>query len=197
MVFGITSSAVERNQAGKSWVGKAIVYSLVSSLSGIMAGALLGAAGGILSFDHRIAIASLLGIIAIVLGSMELGGRRVRLPQLDHETPQSWLNAGPLRWAARNGFTLGFGAISRIGFPLWYAIPVGAFLFARPELGAAIYGTYSTIRGMAVWVLILGASHWLGEDYSSWLIKCARETRILAAAQFVLLGTIVTVAVGL
>jgi hypothetical protein len=188
---------VERNQASSNWVTKAAVYSLASSLTGIVTGALLGGAGGFLPLEPRVAIASLLGVIAIILGTLEIGGRRVRLPQLDHETPQSWMNAGPLRWAARNGFTLGLGAISRIGFPLWYAVPAGAFLLARPDLGSIVYGTYSTTRAMAVWALILGVSRWLGRDYQDRLIGRARAARILTAAQLVLLGMVVVVAVGL
>lgn len=188
---------MERNQASRSWVAKATVYSLASSLTGVVTGGLLGAVGSLVPLEYRIATASLLGVIAVTLGSLELGGRRVRLPQLDHETPQSWMNVGSLRWAARNGFTLGLGAISRIGFPLWYVVPAGAFLVARPDLGIAIYGTYSMVRGMAVWPLILGGFRWLGKDYQDWLIGCARAARVLAATQLVLLGVVVVVAVGL
>ena len=188
---------MERNQASSSWITKAIVYTLVSSFTGIVAGGLLGAAGGLLSFEYRIVIASLLGAIAVILGSLEIAGHRVRLPQLDHETPQSWMNVGPVRWAARNGFTLGLGAISRIGFPLWYSIPVGAFLIGRPGLGIVVYGTYSTVRAMAVWALIPGGSRLLGKGYQDWLIEHNGAARILTSAQLLLLGVVVIVTIGL
>lgn len=188
---------MERNQAGRSWISKAITFSLASSLAGLITGAALGAVGGLLSLNLRAAIASVLALIAIVLGGFELSGSQFRLPQCDRETPQRWVHTGPLRWAVRNGLALGFGATSRIGFWLWYAIPLGALLFARPDLGAVIYGTYSLTRGMAVWVIILGVYRLVGPNYPDWLIGRAKAAHLLAAGQLLLLGVAGAVAVGL
>ncbi len=188
---------MERNQAGRGWRSKALVYSLASSLAGLATGVFLGAAGSLLALEFRVALASLLAVLAIVLGSIELSGRHVRLVQCDRETPQHWLNAGPLRWVLRNDMALGFGATSRIGFWLWYVIPLGALLFARPELGGIIYGTYSTVRGMAVWVIILGLSHWVDGNSQDWLLAHTSVARVVAAGQLILLGVAVVVAIGL
>jgi hypothetical protein len=65
------------------------------------------------------------------------------------------MHRGPLGWATRNGLALGIGATSRIGFWLWYVMPVTALLSASPLAGAAIYGLYGALRAGGVWVLLL------------------------------------------
>jgi hypothetical protein len=187
---------VHRNQAGRSWISKATVYSLSSALAGLVAGAVLGSVGGLLSLDFRLAVGSILAIAAVVVGGLELFGRRVQLPQFDCETPQRWVHKGPLRWATRNGLTLGFGATSRIGFWLWYVIPLGALLVGHPVLGALIYGTYGLIRGLGA-VFILFGMLGLKIDVSDWLIERYGAARALAAGQLLLLGVASAIVVGL
>ncbi len=139
---------------GRGWIGKALVYSLAAALAGGVAGALLGMAGGHLSTRLRLAGAGLLAIPAIALGGWDLARAHLRPLQCDRETPQRWMCAGALRWACRNGATLGLGATTRLGFWLWYVIPLGALLAGRPALGIAIYGGYGLVRGGAVWALL-------------------------------------------
>jgi hypothetical protein len=106
------------------------------------------------------------------------------------------VHKGPLRWATQNGLALGFGATSRIGFWLWYAIPLGAFLVGDPRLGAVVYGTYGLIRGLgAVFILLLMLR--LKVDISDWLIRRYGAARVLAAGQLVLLGVSTSIVVGL
>lgn len=186
-----------RNGSRRNWIGRAVVYSLASSLAGLAAGALLGAAGSLLPRDLRVALGSLLALVAIAIGGLELGGRPVRLPQRDHETPQGWVHAGPWGWAVRNGLALGWGATSRIGFWLWYAIPVGAALSGRPVLGAALYGTYGAVRGLALWGLVLGLPRWVGGDSAVWLLNRVGIARAIAAGQLLLLGAAAAIALGL
>lgn len=188
-----------RNQAGRSWISKAIVFSLSSSIAGLTTGILLGAVGSLLTLYSRIAIASLLAVVAIILGSLELGGRRIAPLQCNRETPQRWVHMGPLRWATVNGLALGCGATSRIGFWLWYAVPIGALLTGRPELAAVIYGTYGTVRGLAVWAVILGLSRWFGSGKNTglWLVQHFEAARVIAAGQLVLLGAVIAFTVGL
>ncbi len=185
-----------RDRTGRSWIGKAVVYSLSSALAGIVAGAALGAAGGLLALGLRVAVGSILAVAAIAVGSLEFFGRRVRLPQFDCETPQRWIRKGPLRWATRNGLILGFGATSRIGFWLWYAIPLGAFLVGDVRLGAVVYGTYGLVRGLgAVFILLVMLT--LKFDVSDWLIRRYGAARALAAGQLVFLGVSTSIVVGL
>ncbi|MBA2346457.1 MAG: hypothetical protein H0V83_15470 [Rubrobacter sp.] len=187
---------MHRNQAGRSWVAKAIVYSLSSALAGLVTGAALGVVGGLLALDLRLAIGSILALAAVAVGSLDLFGRHVLLPQFDCETPQRWVHKGPLRWATRNGLVLGFGATSRIGFWLWYTIPLGAFLVGAPAFGAVIYGTYGLIRALGAVFILLGILGWK-IDVSDWLIEHYGVARALAAGQLVFLGVATTIVVGL
>jgi hypothetical protein len=187
---------VHRNQAGWGWIVKAVVYTLSSALAGLVTGAVLGAAGDLLPLDFRLAAGSILAVIAIAVGGLEFFGRRVRLPQLDCETPQRWVHRGPLGWATRNGITLGFGATSRIGFWLWYVVPLGAFLVGDPRLGAIIYGTYGLVRALGAVFIFLGMLL-LEADISDWVIERYGGARFLAAGQLVFLGVALTIVVGL
>jgi hypothetical protein len=195
-VYGIASSDVYRNKAGRSWITKAIVYSFSSALAGVVMGAILGAVGSLLALDFRLALGSVLAAVAVAVGGLEFIGRRVQLPQFDCETPQRWVHRGPLSWATRNGLILGFGATSRIGFWLWYAIPLGAFLVGDPAFGAVSYGTYSLLRALGA-VFILLSMLGLKIDVSDWLIERYGAARALAAGQLVLLGVATAIVVGL
>ena len=187
---------MHRNQAGRGWISKAVVYSLSSALAGFVTGAALGAAGSLLPLDFRLAAGSILAVIAIAVGGLEFFGRRVQPPQFDCETPQRWVHQGPLRWATQNGLTLGFGATSRIGFWVWYVVPLGAFLLGDPRLGAAIYGTYGLVRALGAVFIFLGILR-LEVDVSDWLIERYGTARVLAAGQLVFLGVVLTIVVGL
>jgi len=106
------------------------------------------------------------------------------------------MHRGPLRWAIRNGLTLGFGATSRIGFWLWYVIPLGAFLVGDSIFGAIIYGAYGLIRALGATVILLGMIR-LKTDISDWLIERYGEARILTSGQLVFLGVATAIVVGL
>ena len=99
-------------------------------------------------------------------------------------------------WAIRNGLALGFGATSRIGFWLWYVVPLGAFLVGDSIFGAVIYGTYSLIRALGATVILLGMIR-LKTDISDWLIERYGEARLLAAGQLIFLGAATAIVVGL
>jgi hypothetical protein len=130
------------------------------------------------------------------VGILELCGRRVAPPQLDCETPRGWLRKGPLLWAVQNGLALGFGATSRIGFLVWYAVPLGALLSGEPILGAAIYGAYGLVRGVAAPSILLLMGRLQEVDVFEWLILQDKPARALAARQLILLGvTVVTIVV--
>jgi uncharacterized protein YfiM (DUF2279 family) len=69
---------VLRNQVGRSWIGKAAAYTLASVVAGLAAGTALGAAGGLLPLDIRLAVGRILAISAVAVGSLELFGRRIQ-----------------------------------------------------------------------------------------------------------------------
>lgn len=185
-----------RNQAGRSWISKAVVYSLSSALAGLVTGAVLGAVGSLLPLDLRLAAGSILAVVAIAVGGLEFFGRRVQPLQFDFETPQRWMHKGPLRWAARNGLALGFGATSRIGFWLWYVVPLGSFLVGDAGLGAIVYGTYALTRSLGAVFILLGILRYK-TDVSDWLMGRYSDARTLAAGQLVFLGVATVIVVGL
>jgi hypothetical protein len=134
--------------------------------------------------------------VAIAVGGRKARGRRIQPLQFDCETPQRCVNKGALRWTIRNGLTLGFGATSRIGFWLWYVIPLGAFLIGDPVVGAAIYGTYGLVRALGATLILLGMIR-LKTDISDWLIEGYGVARVLTAGQLVFLGVATAIVVGL
>ncbi len=156
----------------------------------------MGAVGTLLSFESRLATASILGVAAVFVGILELSGRRVQLLQCNSETSPRWLNLGPFRWAIKNGLALGFGATSRIGFSLWYAVPAGSLLVGTPELGAIIYGTYGFVKGAGAWGIIFG-KRTMSFDVSNWLFEHIKTAKILAAGQLTFLGVVVSIIVGI
>lgn len=187
---------MERNQANRSWQLKAFVFSLATTLAGSLAGLVLGAVGGFLSSNLRIVTGSLLALVAVVVGGLAIVGHAPPILQRDRETPQRWIHYGALQWAAWNGFSLGLGVLSRLGFWLWYVIPFGALLVGRPDLGAILYGTYGTVRGGMVWIILLG--HWLGHNgIEEWMLKQKRWAQLITGIQLTVLGVALAVIVGI
>ncbi len=162
MVFVIMSSAVSRNQAGRSWWSKGIAFSVSCALVGAGVGAALGTAGALLGPSARDGVVTLLSAVGLVAGLCEAVGRAARLFQCDRETSQRLLARGAIRGAIANGCRLGHGMTTRIGFSLWYAVPVAAFAVRDPRTGAAIYGMYGFVRGICPWLLITFSAAWHG-----------------------------------
>ncbi|WP_324335037.1 hypothetical protein [Baekduia sp.] len=110
---------------------------------------LLGFAGGLLwTPADRASLGLLLGGFFLLIGALGVTGRWVAPIQVDRETSYEWLD-GRVPWAIRNGAALGAGFTSRLGFQLWYAVPVSASLFGSPFLGACLYGAYALTRSGA------------------------------------------------
>lgn len=168
---------------------------------GVLAGGVLGIVGSLLALEVRLALASIAAIFGIAIGARELVVGRLPLLQFDRETPQPWIHRGALRWAIQNGLALGCGATTRIGFWLWYAIPIAALLSGNAWVGAGIYGTYGIARALgAVGLLVLfrfGPRLLRRDDVAI----CVLERRPLAggvgAGQLVLLSACVAGAFGL
>lgn len=193
---GIVNSAGHRNQANRGWVSKAFVYAFASTLSAVAAGALLGAVGQVVPQTVRLACITLLAICAIGVGGFELGVRSFRPAQCNRETAQSWMQLGALRWATANGAALGVGVTSRIGFWLWYVIPVGALLSGKPWVGALVYGTYGFVRGAAAILFVSAVMPRLGTGFVPWLLPQRPLARSLAASQLLMVGVAIVVAIG-
>jgi hypothetical protein len=145
------------------------------------------------------AIATVLGIGAIVAGLAELRAGRLPLLQRNRETPQRWLHRGPIQWAILNGLALGTAFTTRLGFALWYAVPCGALLAARPGLGAAVYGAYGCARTSGALGLI-ALTRIRGGDLATttdWMRALHPRVRRCVAAVLVAVGVATVSVAGL
>lgn len=115
-------------------------------------GALLGWLGQLLPSSARLGIAAVLATVLLVVAMVDLGWKRVPVLQFDRETSQTWLHLGAIGWSTLNGFALGMGVTSRIGFLAWYFLPFACFTTGSPALGALILGCYGLGRGAVVWI---------------------------------------------
>ena len=111
------------------------VYVAFGFSAAALVGFCLGILGSTLGADARASIATVGAVGAIMVAMPELHGRKVKLVQLDRETPRDWLEGSPLGWAALNGTAIGIGAGTRLGVWLWYVVPLGALLSGDPVLG--------------------------------------------------------------
>ena len=125
--------------------GSLAVASLVFLAAGVVtaaaAGFVLGAFGSQLDGALRAALACL-AAVAVVTAAL----RQERPWQLNRDTALSSLRFHDWRTAALNGAELGAGFPTRVGFWLWYAIPLGAFAAGQPVMGALLYVTYAGTR---------------------------------------------------
>lgn len=111
-------------------------------MGGAAAGTVVGLAGGLLTLEARVVTGTVLATLLVIA---PLAWPQ-RLPQINRETEQSLLGRGPFAWALANGFLLGLGFTSRIGYWIFYLVPVGCFVAGSPGLGALIWGTYGFTR---------------------------------------------------
>jgi len=178
-------------------VAKLVVFSVAATLADLLTGATLGAIGSLLDVALRVGLATAFALVAIWTGAVETWGHRIRPLQCDRETPQSWMHSGPTRWALKNGAALGFGAGTRLGFSLWYVVPLGALLFGNVPVGAAIYGAYGGTRAVTAWLMIRAGSGRSFDDVAEWIFERASMARTVAAAVLLALGVATIVGVGL
>lgn len=180
-----------RNQGGSNWIIKATAFGIATSAAGAMTGWLLGYAGALMHVDDRLAIASVLSLLAIGVGSTEALGLKLAIPQCDRETPQGWVHLGPIPWAVLNGAALGCGATSRLGFWAWYLIPAGALLLGDPIGSAVAYTAYGLARGSIPSVLLWCNGRRRRPDFGDiavWLIRRYPIARRVSAVQVLTAG---------
>jgi hypothetical protein len=109
------------------------------------------------------------------------------------------LHRGPIQWAILNGLALGTAFTTRLGFALWYAVPCGALLAARPGLGAAVYGAYGCARTSGALGLI-ALTRIRGGDLATttdWMRALHPRVRRCVAAVLVAVGVATVSVAGL
>lgn len=149
---------------------------------------ILGFTGGALPENFRRSAAIILGSAAIVLGTLNVAGRFERAYDLrDRETPKRWLDGGVVQWAMLNGLVLGLGVTTRVGYWLWYAVPITCLLSGEPLLGALVFGVYGLVRtGIGPLALFPVLSRLGSENFVARLTALRR--RLLFAQGAVLVG---------
>jgi len=124
--------------------------SLASAVAaGVLAGAGGGAVGGLVPLAVRVSVGTILATVLVVMPLL----LPRRMPQLNRETEQDLLSLGPIKWAVVNGFLLGLGFASRIGFWVWYLVPLGCVILGSPVPAAIVWATYGCVRLGAASVL--------------------------------------------
>ena len=178
---------------------RAAAFATAGLLAGAVVGALLGALGSAVDGLARLGVATTLASLAALVGALELAGRRTPLFQVDRETPKIWLDReSELGWAVRQGIALGVGATSRLGFPLWYVVPIAAVLSGSAAAGAAVFAAYALARtGATIAVILLLADRGRDASYGVRLMRAHRAARRLAGAILLLVGTAAALALGL
>lgn len=125
--------------------GSSLVAGAVLVSSAIGSAVLAGAAFGLLGAALEPASRALLAGAAVAV--IAVGAILRPVPwQLDRETDTAWLTYQDWRTAAYNGFALGLGFTTRIGFWLFYLVPLTAFVVADPLLAALGYAAFALSR---------------------------------------------------
>lgn len=197
MVYVTFAAAVQRPARRERWFIRPAVFTVAALVAGFAAGISLGALGGIvLTNSARTAFAITVGVGAILLGSLDLIGHPIRVPQRNRETPRRWLRWRASLAAARNGLALGTGWNTRIGFWLWFVVPLGSFISGSAVMGGVIYGVYGLTRGLGPWLLL--GLHRIEQrvpsmergDVGMWLLNRYGVMRTVTAVQLVSMGVI-------
>ncbi len=147
MVVMITRARVSGCFGSLTVAGVVLLGAAITA--GLLAGGVIGLAGALLDPVTRLLLAGLAAVTVL------LGAARRRLPwQLDRETDRRWLAHEDWRTAAYNGFALGLGFTTRIGYWLFYLLPLAAFAIGDPRLSALGWAAYAASRvggSLLVW----------------------------------------------
>lgn len=181
MIYVISHPAGQRDTRLTIWL-RGTALAVTALVAGATLGAILGEMGGTLSPSSRNAIAWVAALCFTLIALTELSGRHVPLPQLSRETNRT-VPRSTYWWAIRNGIAMGTGIATRIGFWVWYALPILAILSGDHLRGAAIVGTYGGVRGMLPLIL------WLVGP-AGWRLSALSQRALAARANTILLLSI-------
>ncbi|MGH3072107.1 MAG: hypothetical protein ACRDNB_07535 [Gaiellaceae bacterium] len=187
---------MDRSVEKYDWRRTALTFTLAGAVSAMFTGGILGVVGGSIPESARQQTATGLALIGVAIAIVELVRRRpVWLPQRSRETPKRWLARSAAIWALLNGAALGVGATSRIGFWLWYVVPLSALLSGSVVFGAAIYGAYGLVRASGVWVLLLAPeTRRRGLDFVALrLVRRIPDARLVARVQLLAVCALVAI----
>jgi hypothetical protein len=187
MIYVIAPPAVQRGKPILRVVRGAGFFAAAIA-AGIVAGAVLGTSGAGLSSTTRGTVALATALLLAAVGTVELFGHRVPLPQLSRETSRRYGSMG-IGWVVRNGVAMGVGISTRLGFWLWYAVPVAAVVSGETLRGVIVFGTYALVRATApIAIIVLRTAHWrlIALPWRGAAQRTAASLSILAAGGFIL-----------
>jgi len=130
------------------YLRNATVLAATATGVGATVGSALGLAGAHASGATRALALVTLPLLVIALAA-DAVGISVAIPQRNVETAISSLDESWRLWAVYTGAMLGFGGLTRIGFWIWYLIPVAALASGSLVAGALIWGAYGAVRTVA------------------------------------------------
>lgn len=136
-------SGLSGNRLGWAWLG--MYHSISATTVGAVTGAALGFTGSWLPVSVRNRVLMLAGFFAVFTAAMQ-AFRPFPLLQRNRETPMRWLRGSRLWWGVANGAMLGNGMFTRLGFALWYLLPVAVLSLGNAAWGAVIWGLYGLVR---------------------------------------------------
>jgi hypothetical protein len=119
---------------------------LAATVAGAIAGGLLGSLGGSFPEEFRLgAVAlALVGLNVLFVADVVVGP--VPILQRNRTTPRRWVEENAWAWSLKAGAALGLGITNRIGFPVWYLVPVLTLGTGSSIAGAVIWAGYGLLR---------------------------------------------------
>ena len=91
---------------------------------------------------------------------------------------------------------MGVGFTSRVGFWLWYVVPIACLLFADLWLGAVLFATYAAVRTGCAWLLAAIVKQRPSLDLSVWLMRHIPHARRISGAYLLLISFSTVAIVG-
>lgn len=171
----------------------ATLFVCSSTVAGVLSGAAINVLANVVDGTSVIVIPYASVVAALVIADL---ASWPLLPQRNVETPRQWVHQAPWRWAVLTGAALGCGAWTRIGFPIWYVLPLIGVATTSFLIAAACWGTYGCIRALAS--VLLGARQIRakrGPDVARDLmlgrsIRIAADAIALAAVTVIVVGVV-------
>ena len=188
----VAYSGGARNQGSRNWYVKAGAMLSAGLAVGMFVGGGLGALGGLSTVGTRSALGTILAGLLLLVSLLP----RVPLLQHNAETSQRLLYQGPVRWALANGALLGAGFASRLGFWLWYLVPLSCFLSGRSWVGGAVYGTYSLVRLLPIITTSYAVRRWFGFDWASRALAARRAVNAGSRCMVIVLSLVCVFSLG-
>ena len=137
---------------GRGQYSLPIRYSLIFALSSTAGGAAIGSVilvllaltGGLSVIP---AVTAILAFVAVIGEAL---GRMMFLPERRAQVPRDWLGYSPLRFASGFGLMLGFGVVTYLRHPAFYAVLAAVVANGEATVALATGIVFGVTRGLAV-----------------------------------------------